>query len=130
MKYEYITATGRTEIEVDEGFYEVLVMMDKEEYNADRKHSRRHPVPLEGAEYEGEWFSDGTDILSDLVQKESHERLHGALGQLTSDQKTLVRKIYFDGISPSEIVRREGVDKSAITHRLDRVYKRLQKLLK
>jgi len=54
MKYEYINATGKTEIEVDEHFFDILVALDREEYNADRKHSRRHPLSLEGVEYEGE----------------------------------------------------------------------------
>ena len=130
MKYEYINATGKTEIEVDEHFYEILVALDREEYNSDRKHSRRHPISLEGAEYEGDWFSDGADLLGDMIRAETHERLHAALGQLTPDQQTLIRQIYFEGVAPSEIAKRDGVDKSAISHRLALAYKRLKKLLK
>lgn len=130
MKYEYINATGKTEIEVDEHFYEILVALDREEYNSDRKHSRRHPISLEGAEYEGDWFSDGADLLGDMIRAETHERLHVALGQLTPDQQTLIRQIYFEGVAPSEIAKRDGVDKSAISHCLALAYKRLKKLLK
>ena len=130
MKYEYINATGKTEIEVDEQFYDILVALDREEYNSDRKHSRRHPLSLEDAEYEGEWFSDGADLLGDMIRAESYERLHAALAQLTPSQQALIQQIYFEGVAPSEIARRDGVDKSAISHRLALAHKRLKKLLK
>ena len=129
MKYEYINATGKTEIEVDERFYEILVALDREEYNSDRKHSRRHPLSLEGAEYEGEWFSDGADLLGDMIRAESEARLHAALGQLTPDQQALIHAVYFGGVPVTEYAKREGVDHSAISHRLQTIYKKLKKFL-
>ena len=126
MKYEYTGVTGKTEIEVDERFYELLIALDQEEFNSDRKHSRRHPISLEGADYEGEWFSDGTDVLGDLIKKESYENLHTALLQLTPAQQELIEQIYFNDIPPSEIARRCGVDKSAISHRLSLIYKKIK----
>ena len=130
MKYEYKGTTGNTEIEIDEHFYEILVSLDREEFNSDRKHSRRNPISLEGVEYEGEWFADGTDLLGDMIRGEESVRLNDALALLTPVQQELVQQIYFDGVPPSEIARHEGVDKSAISHRLDRVHKRLKKYLK
>ena len=113
MKYEYKGTTGNTEIEVDEHFYEILVSLDREEFNSDRKHSRRNPISLEGVEYEGEWFADGTDLLGDMIRGEESVRLNDALALLTPDQQELVQQIYFDGVPPSEIARREGVDNSS-----------------
>ena len=129
MKYEYITATGKTEIELNEQFYEILITLDKEEYNSDRKHSRRNPQSLEDADYEGEWFSDNTDLLGDLIRTESCERLNKAILQLTASQQVLIQQIYFEGALPSEIAKQEGVDKSAISHRLNRIHKRLKNIL-
>ena len=34
MKYEYVTVTGTNEVEVDEQFYDILLALDREEYNA------------------------------------------------------------------------------------------------
>jgi len=73
MKYTYITATGKIEIEVDEQLHEILIGLDNKERNSDRKHSRRNPISLESAVYEGEWFSDGADILGDLIRTEDIE---------------------------------------------------------
>jgi len=126
MKYEYITVTGKNEIEVDERFYDILLAMDKEEYNSNRKHSRRHPLSLEGMDFEGEWFADGTDILGDLIKKENNEQLAWALSQLTADQQMLIQQVFFHHIAPSEIAWREGVDKSSVSHRLNRAQKRMK----
>ena len=130
MKYEYITVTGKHKIEVDEQFFDILLTMDRAEYNSDRKHSRRHPISLSSANYDGDWFSDGSDILRNLIQAENSERLHAALAKLTQDQQTLIEQIYFMGIASSEIARRDGVGKSAISMRLALAHKRLAKFLK
>jgi len=130
MKYQYKSVTGNNEIEVNDDWSRVLLDLDNEETNSDRKHSRRNPVSLEGAEYEGEWFADGTDLLADLIEAESLERLRAALAQLTPAQRELVEQVYFNGIPPSEIARRGGVDKSAISHRLELIYKKLKNILK
>ena len=128
MKYEYIGATGHAEIEVDKHFHDILTALDREEYNSDRKHSRRNPVSLERPEYE--WLSDGVDFLGDLIRAESYARLNAAILQLTLGQQKLVREIFFENIPPSQIARRDGIGKSAISHRLNRIYKQLKKLLK
>ena len=129
MKYEYISATGKTEIEVDEQFYDILVALDREAYNADRKHSRRYPLSLEGVDYEGEWFSDGADFLGDLIRAESHERLHAALGQLTPDQQELIDRVYFKYEKIIDIAIAQGVSHVAIQNRLKKIYNRLKKVL-
>jgi RNA polymerase sigma factor (sigma-70 family) len=130
MKYEYKTATGRQAIEVDERFYDILIELDADEKNSDRKHSRRWPVSLESAGYEGEWFSDGTDITDGLIQSESREQLHAALLRLTPEQQNLIEQVYFKGIAPSEMARSDGVTKSAVSMRLALAYKRIKKFLK
>jgi len=130
MKYTYATVTGNQEIEVDEGFGEVLLAMDMEEANSNRKHSRRRPVSLDSADYDGEWFADDVDLLGDVVRKESHESLQAALMQLTHEQRSLIKQVYLDGVHPSTIAIREGVTKSAISHRLALACKRLVKIIR
>jgi len=129
MKYQYKTATGNHEIEVDEQFYDALIALDAKEKNSDRKHSRRRPVSLESMDYEGQWFSDGTDILGDLIQTENYERLHTALAELTSDQQELIEWMYVKNEKIVDITRSIGVSHVAIINRLSRVHEKLKKLL-
>jgi len=129
MKYEYKGTTGNTEIEVDEHFFDILVSLDKEEFNSDRKHSRRNPLSLEDTEYEGEWFADGSDLLGDLIRAESNARLHAVLLRLTADQQTLVDRVYFKNEKIVDIARRDGVSHVAILDRLKRIHKKLKNYL-
>ena len=129
MKYEYITATGVVAIEVDEQFHDLLIRLDREEYNSDRKHSRRYPISLENAEFEGTWFADATDLLGDLIANESYGKLHAALAELTPEQQSLIDKIYFEGKKIIEIARADGVTEAAIRNRLKKIYARLKKFL-
>ena len=129
MKYAYITATGKTEIEVDEQFYDLLITMDHEEYNADRKHSRRHPIALDAVGYEGLWLSDNADLLGDLIRAESHDRLRAALQKLSPEQQMLIKRIYFKNEKIVNIARMEGVSEAAVRNRLKKIYARLNKIL-
>ena len=124
MKYAYKSATGIIEIEVDERLYETLVAMDKEEINAERKHSRRHPISLEDTDYEGEWFSDGTDILSEMISAETVQR---AMSCLSARQQYLVQKICLEGWKYTELATLEGKDESAIRHATERAIARIKK---
>ena len=129
MKYTYTTATGKIEIEVDEHLHKLLTTLDTDESNSNRKHSRRHPISLGNTRYEGKWLSDETDLLGDLIRTGDVELLKAAMSQLPIDQQTLIREVYFEDMPPSIIAKREGVDKSAISHRLDRIYKKMKKIL-
>ena len=124
MKYEYKTVTGKEVIEVDEHYYGLLMTLDNDIYNSDRKHERRHPIPLDDADYEGEWFSDGTDIPAAVSDSESTIR---ALSCLTEYQRHLVIKCWLEGWPYVDIAAREGVTEDAIRHALDRAKKNLEK---
>lgn len=126
MKYEYITATGKTEIDADGQFYDLLIALDKEEYNANRKHSRRNPIALEDADYEGEWFSDDADLLRDIIRSENEVRLHTALHLLTPKQQTLVDRVYFKNEKIVDIAHADGVSEAAVRNRLKKIYHRLK----
>ena len=129
MKYEYKGVTGKTEIEVDDNWGSALLELDREESNSDHKHSRRYPVAIEDMEYEGEWFSDGSDLLAELVQNETYEWLQRAILGLTSKQQILIERIYFKKEKSVDIAREDGVSKAAIHDRLRKIHDRLKKYL-
>jgi len=126
MKYVYFTATGKNEVEVDERYYDLLLSLDREEFNSDRKHKRRHPVSLNNADYAGDWMTDGTDVLDDLVRTEECDLLHRAIKALPSSQRELIRAIAA-GISPADYARRKGTSKAAVSQQIERARKNLQK---
>ena len=128
IRYEFVNGEV-SEIEVDEGLGELLVDFDRQQYNNDHKETRRH-VSLDGMDYEGELFASAEDTEGELLRREDTARLMEAMEALSPSQRELLLKVFFNGRSLVSIAAEEGVDKSAISHRLERIHKKLKKLLK
>lgn len=128
IRYEFVNGEV-SEIEVDEGLGELLVDFDRQQYNNDHKETRRH-VSLDGMDYEGELFTSAEDTEGELMRREDTARLMEAMKTLSPSQRELLLKVYFNGRSLVSIAVEEGVDKSSISHRLERIYKKLKKFLK
>ena len=125
MKYQYTTAEGKIVIEVDEQLYNILVAMDKEEYNNDRKYHRHNPVSLESIDYDEKLKDGKVDVLGDLVHAEDRERLYMTLAQLTLDQQKLIERICINNEKIVDIAQSLGVSQPAISQRLMTVRKKL-----
>lgn len=130
MKINYKDADGKIiEMELSEeigNFY--LESIDAEKKN-DRKNSRpdRH-LQLSTFSYEdARYFSDGTDLLGDLIDSEviSQVMLH-----LSERQQYLIRKCFLEGWSYTDLAKIEVKDESSIRHAVDRAKKKLRKVLK
>ena len=128
IRYEFVNGEW-SEIEVEDSLGELLVELDRQEYNSDHKETRRH-TSLDGMDYEGALFASPDDPAAELVRKEDAARLRQAMEALSPAQRELVRRVYFENEKITDIAREEGVDKSAISHRLDRIYKKMKKFLK
>ena len=130
VKITYRFADGHMEeLEVEQEVAETLKELDRQEYNNTQKETRRHTL-LSALEYEDERFAArNADVLEKALRRIDAEALRHALPILTPAQQDLVRRVFFLGERPSEIAEAEGVDKSAITHRLERIYCQLKKSL-
>lgn len=60
-------------------------------------------------------------------QADKLSRLAAALASLSPDQRELVEKVYFRGMTQDEIAAEKGVTKQAISDRMKRIYVRLKK---
>jgi RNA polymerase sigma-70 factor (ECF subfamily) len=126
MIYEYDTATGKNTIEIYKKWNAILTELDRQMDNTNQRETRRH-ASLDAYNLDDALFPSKTDISSEYERKES---IAIAMEHLLPEQLKLIRQVFFEGISQSEIARREGVDKSAISHRLNLAYKRIKKYLK
>ena len=130
IKYKF--CDGRTcEIEVDDEFAEICHSIEKEQNLNDRRETRRH-ISFDHEEKQGRQFEADARIESPLyilLNNEEKARLHKAISELLPQQRELIKKVFFDNIKASAIADSEGVDKSAVSHRLERIYEKLKKLL-
>ena len=129
MKITYEFVTGEvSEAEVDERLGGMLLDLDRQQENNDRKETRRH-FSLDGMDYEGEIFASAEDTEREAVRREDMARLYSAMEALSPAQRELVKKVYFEERKITDIAREEGVSEAAIRNRLKKIYSRLKKFL-
>ena len=129
MKISYEFVTGEvSEAEVDERLGGMLLDLDRQQENNDKKETRRH-FSLDGMDYEGEIFASAEDTEREAVRREEMARLYSAMEALSPSQRELVEKVYFEERTFASIAREEGVGESAIRDRMKRIYKKLEKNL-
>ena len=128
--YRYHFSNGETiSIDVSDDWGEILIDLDRQEYNNNHKETRRH-YSLEAKVYEGmDYAAEDSGLEAIFAGPTDEERLHTAIRQLSPDQQAMIRAIYFDGVSVNDYAARMGVTQSAISHRLQTVKKKLKKLL-
>ena len=129
MKITYEFVTGEvSEAEVDERLGGMLLDLDRQQYNNDKKETRRH-VSLAGMDYEGELFVSAEDTEGEAVRREDMAWLYSAMEILSPAQRELLEKVYFEERKITDIAREEGVTEAAIRNRLKKIYFRLKKFL-
>lgn len=129
MKIQYKFVNETISIDVPDDWGEILIDLDRQEYNNDHKETRRH-YSLEGKVYEGmDYAVEDSGLEALFAGPTDEERLRAAIQKLAPDQQAMIRAIYFNGISVNDYAARMGVTQSAISHRLQTVKKKLKKLL-
>lgn len=128
--YHYHFSNGETvSIEIPNDWGEILIDLDRQEYNNDHRETRRH-YSLEGKVYEGmDYAVEDSDLEALFAGPTDEERLRAAIQKLDANQREMVQAIYFEGVSVNDYAARMGVTQSAISHRLQTVKKKLKKLL-
>jgi len=147
MKITYTSVTGQIqEIEVTDDWGAIVLDLDREEKNLNRKETRRHTaldsydsiddqadsnprLSRDAFEYRNHICADSTEIVADLESKSTRQHIREAVAKLKPPQRDLITAIFFDGVSVNDYAKREGVDHSAISHRLQTAYRHLKKLL-
>lgn len=129
MKIQYKFATETISIDVPDDWGEILIDLDRQEYNNDHKETRRH-YSLEGKVYEGmDYAVEDSGLEALFAGPTDEERLRAAIQKLDPGQQAMIRAIYFEGVSVNDYAARMSVTQSAISHRLQTVRKKLKKLL-
>jgi len=135
--YEYRFATGSSVvIEISTEWAEILIKLDNEEKRNDHKQKRGDRkgqtgtrLSLDAADFDGEWLSDDTDILRDVITKETRTELRKAISELSPAQRELLRRVFEEEMSASVIADEQHVTEGAIRCRLRKIYAQLRKKL-
>ena len=128
MRIQYQFAEETVEIEVSDEWGNILIDLDRQEYNNDHAETRRH-YHLDACAFEGEDFAVDDPNLAALFDDGCITRLPTAIAQLQPQQRELLRRVFFNNERPSDIARESGVSKAAISERLQKIYASLRKKL-
>lgn len=129
MKIKYQFADETLEIEVSEEWGSVLIELDRRERNSNRQETRRHQS-YSGDNEKMDTLEDwSTDIEANYLCKADTERLTVALEKLLPQQRELVRKVFFQETSITQIAHEMGVSQQAISKQLNVIYKNLKNFL-
>ena len=128
IKYEFADGTT-SEIEITDELYALHLELVQQEKRNHWKETRRH-ISLNYLTENGIDFEDkAADSLSAYLRREDDERIHNAITKLLPEQQALIKKIFYEGKTITEIAKAENVGKSAIANRLTRIYIKIKKFL-
>lgn len=123
-----IHKTTRT-IEISSDMGTVLAQINHEERNTTRKETRRH-ISFEAYDLSGDRLEFANASPEDIVcRREEIHALYRAIGTLNDNQKRLIYRVFWMNESQYDIAREEGVSRTAIHNRLQRIFKKLKKFL-
>lgn len=129
MKIKYQFANETVTIEVEDQWATVLVDLDREEYNDNHRETRRH-CSLDALNQDDTLIPSDTNVEADILAKCDYEQLHKAISALQPQQQELVMRVHFGGEKLADIARAEGVSKAALTDRMKKIYRSLEKKLR
>lgn len=123
MKIKYEFANETVEIEVDEEWGNILVDLNRQEYNNDQKETRRH-YSLDALTFEGEEYGEVDRAMHDLIE---YQDLREAVSKLTDQQQYIITNHYFLGRSYTEIAKELGISIPCVTKCAERARKQIKK---
>ena len=129
MSYEYKYVNGEVvSIEIMEEWENVLLELDRQEYNINHRETRRH-VSLDTSLDKSYW--NESDLLETAVRQDIHnlnnDQLNKAIKKLNDKQVELLEEVFINKRWFSEYAENEGVTKSAISHRFETIIKKIKK---
>jgi DNA-directed RNA polymerase specialized sigma24 family protein len=125
MKVKYTFATRDTvEIEVNDELGKEIKELDREEYNSNKKETRRHCSADAHFEKFGFEIADTVDLVEKLLSKEIWHKL---LKPLNAKQRELIHKRFIEKQRYTTIAKSEKVSPSAIQNRFERIFAKIKK---
>jgi len=131
MKITYEFLTGEiVEVEVVDSLGEFVIGIDNDTFNSNQTESRRHKSYDYSLDQGKQFAAANKEIAATIATNETIESLHIAYGNLLPQQRDLIRKVFYEGLSITYIACTEGVSKGAIQDRLRKIYKKIKINLK
>ena len=128
MKIKYKFANETVEIEVSEEWGNILIDLDRQEYNNDHAETRRH-CSLEAYNLDDAYLPSNVNVEREVLAGIEAEQLYTAIAKLDPTQQELIHSFFFDDITISQYAKDHGITQAAASQRKTTAMKKLKKLL-
>ena len=131
MEIEYKFVTGeKIHIEVYGEFEEIMLELDKNLENNNRKETRRHES-LSLFDKDENNMDANVDVYEEVIKSLDRDKLYYAIQKLKPKEQELLHNLYFckNPISQIELARIKNVSVGSIKMQLQRIKAKLKKLL-
>ena len=109
----------------DKEFTKQYILDEHDVKLADYRETRRH-TSLYALDKE---IPDKSSTEDDVMTGIEVDRLKDALKTLTDEQSELIKRVYYDGESQTDMAAEMGIDKTSVRDRLRVIYKKIQTFL-
>lgn len=128
IKYEFVTGE-KLEIEVNEDIAGISIEIERKTCKSERRETRRHNS-IDSMEEAGVQFKDiNGDIEVKVEETETTDEVKSAIKTLLKSQQDLIEKVFYKNMKIVDIAASEGVTEAAIRNRLNKIYRKLKKIL-
>ena len=131
MKIEYKFVTGEdVSIEVYGEFEEIMLELDRNLKNNDRKETRRHES-LDLFDKDERNSDITVDILGDVCRSFDKDKLYDAIAKLKPQEKELIHKLYLDKnpMTQAEYARNINISDAAMWKKIQRIRDKIKRLI-
>lgn len=131
IKYEFLKGQV-VEVEVSDEIGAVIVQIEKDTANSDRRETRRHVSFEEWTEKTDTLADPEADVEREVMNRDDAAALHRAIARLKPDEQDLLRRVYLDKhpMTQAEYARQLGITENAVQLRAASIRKKLRKLIK
>lgn len=131
MKIEYKFVTGEdVSIEVYGEFEEIMIELDKNLKNNDRKEMRRHES-LDLLDKDEKNADITTDVLEDVLKNLDKDKLYDAIAKLKPEEQELIHKLYLSKspMTQEQYAKYIGTKVKSVQEKSRRIRRKLEVLM-
>lgn len=132
MEIEYKFVTGeKIHIEVYGKFEEIMLELDKNLKNNDRKETRRHES-LSEVEKSPNNTDESSDVYEEVLKKLDKDKLYSAIAKLKPSEQDLLQQLYLSNntITQEQYANRLGTRVKSVQEKSRRIRRKLENLIK
>lgn len=131
MKIEYKFVTGeKVYVDVNEEFKDIMLKLDNELKNNNRRETRRHES-LDLLDKNEKNADITVDILGDVCRSLDKDKLYNAIAKLKPQEQEIIYNLYLchNPISQIELAKIKNISIGSIKMQIHRIKNKLKKLL-